>query len=297
MNEQGIARALELVDQVAKHHETFIVPDNLKQQAISGKSWLIRDVRLEVKERIAKITISRPEAMNALNEKVLSELKETVAQVRDDPTVRVVIITGEGPAFVAGADIRAMLAKDLNEIREFTSFGQGVMNDIERLDKAVIAVINGYALGGGLELALACDIRLASTEARMGFPEIGLGIFPGFGGTQRASRLIGKGQACELIFTGDHITAEEAAHIGLVNRVVPPKLLMNEAWKLAQRIARQAPIAVAQAKIAIIQTMQTDLDTGLGLELEGVLKTFETEDQKEGMTAFLERRKPEFKGK
>jgi enoyl-CoA hydratase/3-hydroxyacyl-CoA dehydrogenase len=297
MNDQGIGRALELVDQVATHHESFMVPDHLRQQATTGKPWKLRDVRLEVKESIATITMSRPEAMNALNEKVLSELKEIIAQVRDDPSVRVVIITGEGPAFVAGADIRAMLAKDLKEIREFTSYGQGVMNDIERLDKAVIAAINGYALGGGLELALACDIRLASTEARMGFPEIGLGIFPGFGGTQRASRLVGKSQACELIFTGDHITAEEAARIGLVNRVVPAKLLMNEAWKLAQRIARQAPIAVAQAKMAIIQAMQTDLDTGLDLELEGVLKTFETEDQKEGMTAFLERRKPEFKGK
>jgi enoyl-CoA hydratase len=234
--------------------------------------------------------------MNALNEKVLRELKEAIAQVREDPTVRVVIVTGEGPAFVAGADIRAMLAKDLAEIREFTRFGQGVLNDIERLEKPVIAAINGFALGGGLELALACDIRLASTEARMGFPEVGLGIFPGLGGTQRTPRLIGKGRACELILTGDQIDAEEAARIGLANRVVPPQQLMAEARRLAQRIARQGPIAVGRAKTAINQALQTGLDAGLDFELEAVVQTFDTEDQKEGMAAFLERRKPEFKG-
>jgi enoyl-CoA hydratase len=240
--------------------------------------------------------MNRPAAMNALNDKVLRELKEAVAQVRDDPSVRVVIITGEGPAFVAGADIRAMMTKNLIEIRAFTRFGQGVMNDIERLEKPVIAAINGFALGGGFELALACDIRLASTEARMGFPEVGLGIFPGFGGTQRLPRLIGKGRACELILTGDQIGAEEAARIGLVNRVVSPQQLMAEAQQLAKRIARQGPIAVARAKTAINQALQTDLDAGLAFELEAVTLTFGTEDQKEGMTAFLERRRPEFKG-
>jgi enoyl-CoA hydratase len=240
--------------------------------------------------------MNRPEAMNALNEKVLRELKEAIAQVRDDPAVRAVIITGEGPAFVAGADIRAMMPKNLIEIREFTQLGHGVMNDIERLERPVIAAINGFALGGGLELALACDIRLASTEARMGFPEVGLGIFPGQGGTQRATRLIGKGRACELIFTGDHISADQAASIGLVNRVVPPQQLMAEAQRLAERIARQGPVAVARAKAAINQAWQTSLDAGLAFELEAVTLTFGTEDQEEGMTAFLERRRPEFKG-
>jgi enoyl-CoA hydratase len=147
-----------------------------------------------------------------------------------------------------------------------------------------------------LELALACDIRLASTEARMGFPEVGLGIFPGQGGTQRATRLIGKGRACELIFTGDHISADQAASIGLVNRVVPPQQLMAEAQRLAERIARQGPVAVARAKAAINQAWQTGLDAGLAFELEAVTLTFGTEDQDEGMTAFLERRAPEFKG-
>jgi len=296
MNDLGVDWALELVEQLAAHHESFAVPELLRKQAASGQPWTLRDVKLEVKDGIATITMNRPEAMNALNEKVLRELKETVAQVRDAPDVRAVIITGEGPAFVAGADIRAMLSRNLDEIREFTEFGQGVLNDVERLEKPVIAAINGFALGGGLELALACDIRLASTQARMGFPEVGLGIFPGFGGTQRTTRLVGKGRACELIFTGDQVSAEEAANMGLVNRVVEPQQLMAEAQRLAKRIARQGPIAVGRAKTAINQALQTSLDDGLASELEGVMATFSTEDQKEGMTAFLERRKPEFKG-
>jgi enoyl-CoA hydratase len=295
MNDLGIERALELVEAIAARYDSFDTPEILRKQAAIGP-WTLPDVKLEVKEHVAVITMNRPEAMNALNGKVLRELKEVVAQVRDDPDVRVVIITGEGPAFVAGADIRAMMNKSLVEIRRFTAFGQGVLNDIERLEKPVIAAINGFALGGGLELALACDIRLASTEARMGFPEVGLGIFPGFGGTQRVTRLIGKGRACELIFSGDQISAEEAASIGLVNRAVPPQELMAGAQRLAKRIAKQGPVAVARAKAAINQAMQTGLDAGLAFELEAVTLTFGTEDQVEGMTAFLERRRPEFKG-
>jgi enoyl-CoA hydratase len=296
MNDLGVDRALALVEQIAALHDSFTVPDLLREQATSGHPWTIRDVKLEVKGMIATITMCRPEAMNALNEKVLTELKEVIAQVRDDPTVRAVIITGEGPAFVAGADIKTMLSADLTEVEKFTRFGQGVMDGIERLNKPVIAAINGFALGGGLELALACDIRLASMDARMGFPEVGLGIFPGFGGTQRTTRLIGKGHACELIFTGKHVSADEALEIGLVNRVLPPDQLINEARALAGRIAKQGPIAIAEAKTAINQALQTGLDDGLSFELEAVMKTFDTEDQKEGMTAFLERRKPEFKG-
>lgn len=296
MNELGVDRTLELVEQVATRHDVFTVPDLLRQQAAAGQPWTLREVSLEIKGSIATIRMNRPAARNALNEKVLGELRDIVAQLRDDPAVRVVIITGEGPAFVAGADIRAMLAKDLKQIEEFTRFGQEVMNDIERLDKPVIAAINGFALGGGLELALACDIRLASSEAWMGLPEVGLGIFPGFGGTQRTTRLIGKGRACELIFTGDHISAEEAASIGLVNRVVPPQQLMDEARRLAERIATRGPLAVAGAKVAINQALRTGLDDGLAVELDGVIQAFTTQDQKEGMTAFLERRKPEFKG-
>jgi len=297
MNDLGVDRALKLVEAVVGLAPSLSVPDLLLKQAASGQPWTIKDVKLKIRDSIATITMARPEAMNALNMKVLKELKDVIAQLREDTTSRVVIITGEGPAFVAGADIKTMLAADLTEVEEFTRFGQGVMDDIERLDKPVIAAINGFALGGGLEIALACDIRLASTEARMGLPEVGLGIFPGFGGTQRTTRLIGKGYACELIFTGKHVSADEAKSMGLVNRVLPPDQLMNEAWALAERIANQGPVAVAQAKTAINQALQTGLDAGLAYELDAVMKTFDTEDQKEGMTAFLERRKPEFKGK
>ena len=297
MNDLGLERALELVEAVAARYDSFAVPELLRQQAATGQAWTLRDVKVEVKGHVATITMNRPEAMNALNTKVFRELKQAIAQVRDDDAVRAVIITGEGPAFVAGADIRAMMSKNLVEIREFTLFGQGVMNDIEKLEKPVIAAINGFALGGGLELALACDIRLASTEARMGFPEVGLGIFPGVGGTQRTTRLIGKGRACELIFTGDQIGVKEAASMGLVNRVLEPQDLQAEAQRLARRIARQGPLAVARAKTAINQALQTSLDAGLAFELEAVTLTFGTEDQKEGMTAFIERRRPEFKGK
>jgi enoyl-CoA hydratase/3-hydroxyacyl-CoA dehydrogenase len=296
MNELGIERALELVEKLAAHSDSFAVPELLARQAALGQPWTLRDVRLEVKDKIATITMNRPEAMNALNEKVLRELKDAIAQVRDDPEVRVVIVTGTGPAFVAGADIRAMMDKSLVEIREFTQFGHGVLEDIERLEKPVIAALNGFALGGGLELALACDIRLASTDARMGFPEVGLGIFPGMGGTQRTVRLLGKARASELIFTGSQIGAGEAERIGLVNRAVPPQRLMPEARRMALRIARQGPIAVGRAKVAINQALQGGLDAGLAFELEAVTQTFGTEDQTEGMTAFLERRRPEFKG-
>jgi enoyl-CoA hydratase/3-hydroxyacyl-CoA dehydrogenase len=296
MNHLGVDHVLSLVEDVAADHDSFTVPDNLRKQAASGQPWTIRDVKLDIKDEIATITMSRPEAMNALNAKVLGELKEIVAQVRDDPNVRVVIITGEGPAFVAGADIKTMLAADLSEVEEFTSFGQGVMDDIEELNKPVIAAINGFALGGGLELALACDIRLASTEARMGFPEVGLGIFPGFGGTQRATKLIGKGHACELIFTGRHLNADDAVRIGLINRAISPKELMVEARRLAEQISSQGPVAITHAKAAINQALQTGLSEGLAFELDAVMKTFDTEDQKEGMTAFLERRKPQFRG-
>ena len=297
MNDAGLGVALDLVEQLAAQHDSFAIPEVIRQQAASGQPWTLRDVKLEVKEGVATVTINRPEAMNALNDKVLRELKEAFARIRDDPEVRVVIVTGEGPAFVAGADIRAMMAKDQVEIRDFTRFGQGVMNDIEQLEKPVIAAINGFALGGGLELALACDIRLAASGVLMGFPEVGLGIFPGLGGTQRTPRLIGKGRACELILTGSRITAEDAVSIGLVNRVAPPRRLLREAQELARRIARQAPIAVGRAKAAINQASNTSLDAGLAFELEAVTLTFGTEDQNEGMKAFLERRRPEFKGR
>ena len=249
-------------------------------------------------ENIAILTLNRPDALNALSIGLLTDLRDVLEEIRKDNNIRSVILTGSGRAFCAGNDLGESASEtEEADVRRRMELGQKVFDNIETFDKPVIAAINGYALGGGLELALACDIRLASSEARMGFPEVGLGIYPGFGGTQRTTRLIGKGYASELIFTGNHITAVEAERIGLVNRVVHPRQLMKEALKLAQRIAQQGPIAVAQAKYAIIQALQTSQDEGMEVELKGVLKTFGSEDQKEGMTAFIERRKPEFKGR
>jgi enoyl-CoA hydratase len=255
-------------------------------------------VRLSVEGPLAIITMSRPDALNALNGKVMHELKEALGAVGKNRDVRAVIITGEGSAFVAGADIKEMqaLAEKPAAIRAFIHSGQGVLKDIEALPQPVIAAINGFALGGGLELALACDIRLASSDARFGFPEVGLGIFPGFGGTQRAARLIGRGAASELVLTGDPISADEAARLGLVNRVVPPAQLMAEARKLAGRMASRAPVAIAKAKAALHASQQLSLDEGLVFEVDRVAETFATPDRVEGMQAFVEKRKPVFTG-
>jgi enoyl-CoA hydratase len=191
--------------------------------------------------------------------------------------------------------MQALAAKPA-AIRAFTEFGQGVLHDIETLPQPVIAAINGFALGGGLELALTCDIRIASSDARFGFPEVGLGILPGLGGTQRATRLAGRGVASELVFTGDLIGAEEAARVGLVNRVVAPAQLMETARELAERIASRAPVAVAKAKAAIHAAQRLPLDKGLLFELERASEVMATPDRVEGMQAFVEKRKPVFTG-
>jgi enoyl-CoA hydratase/3-hydroxyacyl-CoA dehydrogenase len=298
MNEMGLKQAVALMKPLETRHAGF-TPALLKKQAASGKPWTVRDVRLSVDGAIATITMSRPEALNALNGKVLHELKNALAQVRANRAVRAVILTGEGNAFVAGADIKEMqaLAAKPAAIRAFTAFGQGVMRDLETLPQPVIAAINGFALGGGLELALACDIRLASSEARLGFPEVGLGILPGLGGTQRATRLAGRGAASELIFTGDVIGAEEAARRGLVDRVVAPAQLKETARAIAERIASRAPQAVARAKAAILATQELTLAKGLAFELDRACEVMATPDRVEGMQAFVEKRKPTFSGK
>lgn len=297
MNSLGIKRSLALVNQIDAGCPGF-TPQLLRTQARSGKPWTLRDVRLSFDGPIAYVTMSRPEALNALNGKVLRELKDAVAAVRANPAARVVILSGEGGAFVAGADIKEMqaLAAKPAAIREFTAFGQGVLCDIESLPQPVIAVIDGVALGGGLELALACDIRLASPESRFGYPEVGLGIIPGLGGTQRTPRLVGPSVASELVLTGDIIDANEAARIGLVNRVLPPTLLMGAAKKLAGRIASRAPLAIAKGKAAIQATQQLPLRKGLGYELGQVMALMATADRVEGMQAFMEKRKPAFTG-
>jgi len=297
MNDLGLERALALMKPIEDRHPGFI-PDLLKKQAESGEPWTLRHVRLSVDGAIAYITMSRPEALNALNSKVLHELKDALAQVRANRAVRVVILSGEGNAFIAGADIKEMqaIAAEPAAIREFTEFGQGILRDIESLPQPVIAAINGFALGGGLEVALACDIRIASSDARLGFPEVGLGIIPGLGGTQRATRLAGRGVASELILTGDLIGAEEAARKGLLNRVVAPAQLMETARELADRIASRAPVAVAKAKAAILATQQLPLDEGLAFELDRTCEVMATPDRVEGMQAFVEKREPVFTG-
>ncbi len=298
MNGIGTQKSFKLVNAIAeKSQGAFEVPELLRKQAESRKPWDLRTVRLTREGKTAVITMDRPEAMNALNSKVLSDLGAVVAELQEDEDIVVVIITGEGKAFVAGADIKEMMMKNPIEAREFTQLGQAVLKDIENMNKPVIAAVNGVALGGGCELALACDIILASEKAKLGFPEVGLGIHPGFGGTQRLPRLIGKARAKELIFTADILDAREAERIGLVNRVVAPDKLLEEAKALADKIASRGPIAIRLAKSAINKGCEMDLDTGLAYEVESVSMAFSTKDSKEGMKAFTERRKPEFKGR
>jgi enoyl-CoA hydratase/3-hydroxyacyl-CoA dehydrogenase len=298
MNHVGIKKSLELVQDVVDVSKgTFILPESLKAQADSNKWWDLKTFTVKRDGKIAIITINRPEALNALNSKVLFDLSQIVDEVQKDEGINAVIITGEGNAFVAGADIKEMMKKTPIEAREFTMLGQQVFNKIERMDKPVIAAVNGMALGGGCELALACDMILASKKAKLGFPEVGLGIHPGFGGTQRLPRLIGKAKAKELIFTTDILNAEEAERIGLVNKVVPSEELTDTAMSMASKMTAQGPIALKLAKSAINKGTEMDLDAGLAYEIESVSLTFSTEDSKEGMNAFTERRKPNFKGK
>ncbi|QEK11062.1 short-chain-enoyl-CoA hydratase [Crassaminicella thermophila] len=253
-------------------------------------------IKIDKSERVAILKLNRPKALNALNTQVLKELDLAIDQLDKDESVDVIIITGEGKAFVAGADITEM--KDLNaeEGRRFGNFGQKVFRKIEKMEKPVIAAVNGFALGGGCELAMCCDMRIASEKAKFGQPEVGLGIVPGFSGTQRLPRLVGIGKAKELIFTGDIIKAEEAEKIGLVNKVVAHEELMNEAMDLAKRIVKNAQKAVRYANIAINRGIETDIETGIEIEADLFGLCFATKDQKEGMTAFVEKRKAEFKG-
>lgn len=254
-------------------------------------------VKVSKESGIAIVTLSRPEALNALNSKLLSDLECAIYELEADKSVGAIILTGEGKAFVAGADIKEMQPKTPMECREFMILGQRVMSRIESCDKVVIAAVNGFALGGGLELALSCDILVASDTAKLGLPEVSLGIHPGFGGTQRLPRLVGRNRAKELIFSGDMIDAKEAERIGLANHVYPAAELLDAAKKLASKIISRGPVAIKLSKAAINRGVEMDLDKGLAYEVECISLAFSTEDKAEGMKAFLEKRKPEFKGK
>jgi enoyl-CoA hydratase len=252
---------------------------------------------LEKRGRVAVITINRPEKLNALNISTRSEILSVFGLLRDDPEIRVVVVTGAGDkAFVAGADIGEFAGRTALQQRDIMR-GSRAFDIMEDFPKPVIAMINGYALGGGCELAMACDIRMASTRAKLGQPEIKLGIIPGGGGTQRLPRLIGEGKAMELILSGDMISAEEALHLGLVNHVVPPEELETRTMELAEKIAEMSPVALMAAKQAVKNAARLDLRAGLEAELDLFALTFSAEDKEEGVRAFIEKRKPEFKGR
>lgn len=255
-----------------------------------------RGIILERRDRIAILTVNRPEVLNALDPPTWEEIGAAVRDVERDPDIRVLIVTGAGEkAFVAGSDIRSLRERSMWDVLRYSS--QDVLTELENMPKPVIAAVNGYALGGGCELAMACDIRIAADTARFGQPEVNLGIIPGAGGTQRLARLVGLGKAKELIFTGDIIDAYEAERIGLVNKVVPRDQLMDAAFQMAEKILAKGPLAVAMAKRVIQGGSNVDLPSGLAMEKLAQTILFATEDRREGMDAFLEKRKARFQGR
>ncbi|MBN1180214.1 MAG: enoyl-CoA hydratase/isomerase family protein [Anaerolineae bacterium] len=256
-------------------------------------------IRTEIEDQIAVLTIDHP-PVNSFNKQVVTELSEAVDALLADDAAKVIIITGGGSnAFVAGADIPEIKAliesSNADEARAFLERGQGTFLKIERSPKPVIAAINGFCLGGGLELAMSCHMRICSDRARMGQPEINLGLIPGWGGTQRLARLIDKGKAIELILTGDMLTAQDAYRLGLVNKVVPDNAVIKEARGLARKIASKSKVPVAAALKAVVEGVNTDIETGLSIELEQFVALAGTEDIHEGVNAFLEKRQPQFK--
>jgi enoyl-CoA hydratase len=252
----------------------------------------------EKKDGVAYITFNRPKVLNALNRKTVEELRDALLDARDEASVRVLILTGAGEkSFVAGADIGELAQRTPVDGKDFSLFGQGVFHLLETMGKPSICAINGFALGGGCEIALSCTIRIASKTAKIGQPEVKLGIIPGYGGTQRLARLCGKGVAHELCLTGEMITAEEAQRIGLVNRIYEPGELLPAAEALAKKIIANAPLAVKYAMEAIERGIEMPQEEGLFLEATMFALACATEDMREGTKAFLEKRKAEFRGK
>ena len=249
-------------------------------------------------EMVGTITINRPEKLNTLTNATLDELEVAIDALDKDDGIRAVLITGAGErAFVAGADIKELANLTVSTGHLQAERGQNVFRKIEKCGKPVLAAINGFALGGGLELALACHLRVSSDTAKLGLPEVGLGIIPGYGGTQRLSKLVGRGKATELILTGRHIDAVEAFRIGLVNHIVPPDQVLSKSEELLKEIVTKGPLAVRHALFAVDQGLDLDLDKGLSLEatLFGLL--FATSDTREGLSAFIEKRPAAFEGK
>ncbi len=248
-------------------------------------------LKVNIEEGIALVTVSRPKAMNALNTRFFNEMDDVVAQIACNRDVKVMIITGEGKAFVAGADIAEMVDKSQQEGSEFSRLGQNTFSSLEKLEIPVIAAVNGFALGGGLELAMGCDFRIANTKAKFGQPEVNLGMIPGYAGTQRLARLVGLGNALYLLTTAEMIDANEALRIGLVQKVVEPGQLMDEVMKIAKTIASKGPKAIRKVKYVTRQGILSDFESGSRLESEEFGSLFKNEGE-EGMRAFLEKRKP-----
>jgi enoyl-CoA hydratase len=252
----------------------------------------------EKSEGIATITLNRPEALNAFSKEVVEEILQALEDIRRDENVRVVILTGAGEkAFSAGADIKAMIGMNALKARELSLMGEKLCVSFENLEKQVIAALNGYALGGGMEVAMSCDIRIASENVRMGQTEINIGLIPGWGGTQRLTRLVGRGKAKELVFTGRMIDARTAEQLGIVNMVVAADKFRETIRQFALELAAKAPVALKVAKALIEKGADISLDSALALEREGFGVVASTEDLQEGVKAFTEKRKPTFKGK
>jgi len=243
---------------------------------------------------IGLVKINRPEVLNAVNIETIIELEKALNEFYGDKDIFVIIITGEGKSFVSGSDISRLAKMNSLEAREYSRIGQRVLSFIEQMEKPVIAAVNGYALGSGCELAMACDVRIVSEKAKFGQPEVKLGLIPGHAGTQRLARLVGMGKAKELIFTGDLIDAQEALRIGLVNKVVPADKLMEEVKNFATKIIEVGQTALHLAKTVINRGLDANMATGQSYEMEAFSILFSTEEAKEGMTAFLEKRKPKW---
>ncbi len=253
-------------------------------------------ILVDLKGSICTLILNRPDAMNALNDKLITELDNAVTMIAQNEQIRVLIITGNEKVFAAGGDIKAMYNCNPLEAKEYVTPIHQAFNNIAELNKPTIAAISGFVFGGGVELTLTCDYRIAADNAKFGFPEINLGIFPAAGGSQRLPRLIGIANTKELMFSGDTIDAKKALSIGLVNQIVPQKELFQQVNKLAHKLSTKPPVAIKMLKESIHAGVDTDLASGLSIELEKFCSLFTTKDQKEGMAAFLERRKPEFKG-
>ena len=252
---------------------------------------------IEQEEEIVTVKINRPKALNALNTQILKEIKDCFAELEERKDIRVIILTGSGEkAFVAGADISEMKDKSPLEAKEFAETGHAAFNQIENSSKPVIAAVNGFALGGGNELAMACDMRIAGKNASFGQPEVGLGIIAGFGGTQRLAEIVGPARAKEILFTGDNIKADRAEEIGLVNKIVDPQDLMTEAKKMASSIAQNAPLALKMTKEAVDFGLSEGRNKGLDFETNAFSFCFSTKDQKNGMAAFLNKESADFRG-